>query len=81
MDSGIESPALPQCLNKCIAQLPSFAQLKAMVPKLNNGKVPKNNSAVDHTTKEKVRRLSRLVFKIIIIKLVYIFIALKIFFK
>ncbi|XP_078326103.1 uncharacterized protein LOC111127169 isoform X3 [Crassostrea virginica] len=56
MDSGIESPALPQCLNKCIAQLPSFAQLKAMVPKLNNGKVPKNNSAVDHTTKEKVRR-------------------------
>lgn len=63
MDSGIESPALPQCLNKCIAQLPSFAQLKAMVPKLNNGKVPKNNSAVDHTTKEKVRRLKSISFK------------------
>ncbi|XP_048778410.2 uncharacterized protein LOC125682068 isoform X2 [Ostrea edulis] len=54
LDSGIESPALHQ--DKCTVQLPSFSQLKAMVPKLRQGKLPKNNTAIDHTTKEKVRR-------------------------
>eukprot|EP00105_Crassostrea_gigas_P005554 XP_011419198.1 PREDICTED: uncharacterized protein LOC105322259 isoform X2 [Crassostrea gigas] len=56
MDSGIESPALSQCLDKCLVRLPSFSQLKAMVPKLRDGKVHKSSSAIDHTTKEKVRR-------------------------
>ncbi|XP_061170142.1 uncharacterized protein LOC133179390 [Saccostrea echinata] len=56
LDSGIESPAFNQALNKCTVQLPSFSQLKAMVPKLRQNKVPRHSSAIDHTTKEKVRR-------------------------
>ncbi|XP_062614414.1 uncharacterized protein LOC134276161 isoform X2 [Saccostrea cucullata] len=56
LDSGIESPAFNQTLNKCSVQLPSFSQLKAMVPKLRQNKPPRNSSAIDHTTKEKVRR-------------------------
>lgn len=60
MDSGIESPALSQCLDKCLVRLPSFSQLKAMVPKLRDGKVHKSSSAIDHTTKEKVRRYRKI---------------------